>query len=528
MPSLSASQNSTACPSVHARLSRPLAAAAYLIGLCALGAAGCRDTREDPNFCTSCASDESSTGAQEELPPEDPSSEPMTTTPPDSSAGSMTSSSTQAGSRAQTASADAASGGSSAAGSSSAGTSGARAGAAARGGSGAADRDAGLDNGSSNPRDAGSQQPMEPEFPRDAGPMTPAMPCNGPCPNDRPVCDETKPVPQCVQCTADQQFACIGETPTCDVEQQKCVECTPQDARNCRNGNKRTCNKDNRCVACTAELPGSCPPAQPVCDNEERCVECLPDRPEHCTGERSVCNGDRCVECIPGRPEHCAGKGERSICDGDRCVECMSDTDCGDLAKPRCDLQTNSCLPCEGNNDCARFPGANVCENERKACVGCSPTGELCPVGQFCDRNTFQCQRADPKKPACERCENDPECADSESIAACIVSPQDDNYKFCSRATDATAPRCPNGYMPTSVPGRSAKLLYCTPIGTLSCPAIQSALNSLPCMSESDCGRAGKCPSPMPPDNICSLSCTDTKGCPDPLRCDPNLQRCVR
>jgi hypothetical protein len=385
--------------------------------------------------------------------------------------------------QAGTGNAAAASGGASAASGSgnvpTAGTRGAQAGAAARGGNGGQtsnDRDAGngnADSGMSVPRDAGSPEPTEPEPTPDAGPQTPALPCNGTCPNDRPVCDETKTVPQCVQCTAQEQFACVGETRTCDVAQQKCVQCTPQDARNCADSTPN-CNGDNRCVVCTADRPNSCPVAQPLCDNEQRCVECLPGRTEGCPSERTMCNADG------------------------RCVACMNDAQCLEAAKPRCDTQTNACVGCEGESDCVRFADRPICEEGTKACVACSPTGDkLCPVGNYCDRQMYQCVPGEPKQRSCEPCQNDRDCAESPSIAACI--PQD-NGRFCFTATIAVAPLCEPNFVAANVPGRAD--MYCTPLSSISCPAINNALNNKICTSANECGRGGLCPMP---ENICRL-----------------------
>jgi hypothetical protein len=515
MPSLSASLQSNVRSDERAR--RPLAAAAVMTWL-AVCSVACRDMREDANYCSSCTSGETSDGTMTGPQSMDPGSESSGTSDPPSSsggrtAGSMTSTSNQAGTGngSQAASAAAPSGGASAASGSSgvptAGTRGPQAGAAARGGNAgnsepnSSERDAGNgDTGSNGMRDAGSQEPTEPEPTPDAGATAPPLPCNGPCPNDRPVCDETKAVPQCVQCTAQEQFACVGATSTCDVEQQKCVQCTPDDARHCDNATP-TCNQDNRCVVCTRELPTSCPNAQPLCDNEQRCVECLPGRTEYCTdNNRTMCNADG------------------------RCVECMDDAQCGDPMKPRCDRATNSCVGCERAQDCEKFAGASVCDEESKKCVACSPTGELCAAGQYCDPGLFQCVTRAPKKRSCEPCNNNADCGDSPSIAACLRG-QQENGTFCFAATVTATPLCEPGY--TAV-GGPAGIMYCMPIGSLSCTAINSELSNKSCDNANDCGRGGKCPMPPPDNTTCKLACDDPLGCPAPLYCDLTAAVCKR
>ena len=501
MPSHSAYLQSNVRSGERARARRPLAAAVFMSVLSALCSVGCRDMREDANYCSSCASGEPSDGTMTEPQSTDPGSEVMGSSAPSSSsgghtAGSMTSTSNQAGTGngSQAASPAAPSGGASAASGSSgvptAGTRGPQAGAAARGGNAgpsSSERDAGNADPGSSMRDAGSQEPTEPEPTPDAGAMTPPLPCNGQCPNDRPVCDETKAVPQCVQCTAQEQFACVGATSTCDVEQQKCVQCTPDDARHCDDATP-TCNQDNRCVACRLDVPTSCPSAQQICDNEQRCVECLPGRTEYCPDNRTMCNADG------------------------QCVECMNDAQCQNPGKPRCDSATNSCVGCERAEDCGRFPDAPVCDEESKQCVACSPTGALCPAGSFCARDIYQCLPGTPKRRGCEPCATDSDCAESPSVAACI---EQDNDSFCFTAAIPAAPLCEQGYTAMSVRGRG-DIMYCMPVA--SCPAISNALNNKSCTSSNDCGRGGQCP--MAPANTCKLSCSDSQPCPAPFYCD--------
>lgn len=512
MPSLSASLQSNVRTGERMRH----AAAALSIWLIALSSVACRDMREDANYCSSCAIGETSDGMMSGPQSTDPGSESSSTSEPPSTSGgrvggSMTTTSNQAGTGngSQAASNAAPSGGASAAsgnsGSPTAGARGPRAGTAAASGNGGSgsgepERDAGnSEPGSNGMRDAGAQEPTEPEPTPDAGSTQPPLPCNGQCPNDRPVCDETKPVPQCVQCTAQEQFACVGATSTCDVEQQKCVQCTPDDARHC-DGATPTCNQDNRCVVCTRELPTSCPVAQPICDNEQRCVLCLPGRTENCPDDRLMCNADG------------------------QCVECMDDSQCGDPAKPRCDRESNSCVGCDRAQDCAKFPGAAVCDEESKACVACSPTGDLCAVGQYCDPRINQCVIGMPKKRSCEPCSNNSDCGDSPSIAACLDG-QQDNGRFCFEATPAETPLCEPGY--TAVRG-PAGIMYCMPINSLSCTAINNELNNKSCDNANDCGRGGQCPMPPPDNPTCKLACSDPLGCPAPLYCDVAAKVCKR
>ncbi|HTU58293.1 MAG TPA: hypothetical protein VMF89_07660, partial [Polyangiales bacterium] len=125
-----------------------------------------------------------------------------------------------------------------------------------------------------------------------------------------------------------------------------------------------------------------------------------------------------------------------------------------------------------------------------------------------------------PKKRGCEPCEGNSECADSPSISACLEG-QQDNGRFCFTATINAAPLCEQGYTATRGP---AGIMYCMPVNSLSCTAINNAARNNRCEEANDCGRGGNCP--MAPDNTCKLACSDSQGCPAPLYCDPMAKIC--
>jgi hypothetical protein len=213
---------------------------------------------------------------------------------------------------------------------------------------------------------------------------------------------------------------------------------------------------------------------------------------------------------------------ERSMCNADgKCVTCMNDAQCPDPAHPRCDLQTNSCVGCDGASDCSvRFPNAPHCDRDTKACVACSPTGEAqCAVGLFCDPNLYLCVPGTPRRSNCEPCGADEECAQSPSISACIEVAAD-NGRYCFAAAVSATPRCEAGYMPLTAPGRP-DVMYCMPPS--SCRALADARSGKTCNSAMDCGRRGLCPAPG---GACTVQCNSTQDCPSPLSCDPILGEC--
>lgn len=501
MPSLSASSQSNACTR-----SRALTALVWVASLCALA---CRDTREDANYCSTCATGETAESVNTDMSVQEGGTSAPATEDPIGAAnsgvktgpGMMSTMPTQAGAgRAATgAAATSGAGNVNSGASAAAGTRAGQAGTAARSGSNANSGGGGITaaNGgsSANPsRDAGTGT-GNPEPAPDAGNPTP-MPCNGSCPASNPVCDESKTPAQCVQCTIEDQRECKGDTRTCDFEQNKCVQCTLNDARNCPR-DAAVCNAENRCVHCTSERVDSCPPAQPICIDESRCVECRTNN-DCRDGNRTMCNTDGA------------------------CVTCLNDGQCMDPASPRCDAATNACVGCESSSDCAgRFPGTPHCDKQTKACVVCLPDSDmLCEAGLFCDANSHTCVPGTPNRRNCDTCMLDKECAQSPSISACI---EHENGRHCFATAPGAMPRCEPGYMPASVQGRSQ--LYCLPISPATCQAIADAVVEKMCMKPEDCAKGSQC---QMPELRCRLACNAGQQCPAPLTCDEQNRVCKK
>src|SRR4051794_35091362 len=88
---------------------------------------------------------------------------------------------------------------------------------------------------------------------------------------------------------------------------------------------------------------GQCMAPTPLCDPKAKtCVACLADK--DCP-QGTICKAGQCVSgCSAGRSE-C---GDAGSCDVDmgRCRGCLSDAECGDPAKPVCDVPSGRCMPC--------------------------------------------------------------------------------------------------------------------------------------------------------------------------------------
>ena len=345
--------------------------------------------------------------------------------------------------------------------------------------------------GSAAPVDAGmSQEPAQ----TDAGRTMP-VPCNGMCPADRPVCDESGQNPQCVQCTREDNHACVGETATCDTENKKCVQCTLDDARNCGEDTP-VCNRSNHCVRCTSDRPNSCPQAQPMCDAEKRCVECLPGMANTCPFDRNICNSDG------------------------RCIECSEHADCKDSMRPRCDRPSNTCVGCETDGDCRdHFPTTPRCDKTSRTCQVCITEGDpTCGPGMFCDTSTAThlCAIGLPSQPNCTNCGNDADCGQSSEIAVCV---ENNSTKSCFAA--AIGGICDRGYVPQSVPNRTTTQ-YCLPPAASSCPAISNTATKKACTQNDECGKNGLCPA----SGVCTFTCNTDQECPPSMTCDGQTRNC--
>lgn len=494
-------------------------AVAVIVLLVSSMAAGCRDTRPDPEYCDNCEADrqlaspmaatatmtgvqssdssvqtmsDSATGpARSGTSSSDDPSQPVMTNQVDGSGANKAGSSA---SQAANTAANTAGAGAQEQEQAQAGTRGLEpaGGTTTTGGAGASDTETG--EGDSEPRDAGTTEPGSGGSGNPSTEMEPMLPCAGGCPDDWPVCDEA--TMRCVQCSRSDQSACTGSTPVCDFTRGLCVTCTVDDPRGCTDGMRHMCNRSNQCVVCLLDNPNSCPAAQPICENEERCVECLPGMTGHC----------------PIGLGQCAPEG--------RCVQCTDNTHCADPAKPRCDPATFTCAGCEGPNDCGpKYPDwLPFCDPQTHACVACTPEDEQqhCGSGRFCDPGTRTCMRGMPTLDNCALCSRDNECGPSDSVAACIERNQE---LGCFAAATAAQP-CAQGYAPRKVQGRNIE--YCLPRVEVSCQAIGNAQRSMDCNDGSACGKGGECRN-----SLCTVPCRVDAECPENMLCDPMLQACV-
>jgi hypothetical protein len=183
------------------------------------------------------------------------------------------------------------------------------------------------------------------------------------------------------------------ETPTCDPAEETCV------------GETRFCERweteADGCVICERESNRGCGGFLPYC------VE---------VGEGDVDAGRPprvdCAECLDERD---CGLGV-PVCVDNRCVECATDDHCSSPEASRCDLESNTCVPCSEVGQCAHLDATPACDVERGVCVECTRDESDSCGDRVCnllpeDEGHQTCSEH-PKQSAleCGECVNDAQC----------------------------------------------------------------------------------------------------------------------
>ncbi|MFK7985598.1 MAG: hypothetical protein AB8I08_06165 [Sandaracinaceae bacterium] len=186
--------------------------------------------------------------------------------------------------------------------------------------------DAGRDAGRDGGRDAGSE----------AGPVD-GGPCGEVC-EDGTVCNAA--TGDCVQCFAEDESECTGDTPVCDTATNECVGCV--DASHCTTPNASVC-EDRMCVGCVDD--GDCgfvPGGLDACDSGV-CRECR-------VGNETACGLNSCdpaTNTCTATP-----RGETPVCGA-----CLADSEC---------MPNHYCVPMEydgtpNGSYCMRRVGMGDC-----------------------------------------------------------------------------------------------------------------------------------------------------------------------
>lgn len=114
--------------------------------------------------------------------------------------------------------------------------------------------------------------------------------------------------------------------------------------------------------------------AEFCCDSLEDCARFGIDEPKRGCADGLACVANQCVVAS------CATMG------------CAA-------SAPVCDIQTDHCVGCADESDCARFDALNACDTETGACVACLVSADCGVAAPVCDDH------------ACRKCALDAECA---------------------------------------------------------------------------------------------------------------------
>jgi|GEM_PF-1999348 len=309
---------------------------------------------------------------------------------------------------------------------------------------------------------------MTPDMtPADMGEDMVALPCDGACEGDTPVCDEANNT--CVGCL--DVSHCDGDTPACDTS-------------------------TNTCVACTDET--FCDGDTPVCDTSSTtCVGCLGD--ENCSGDTPVCDtsSTTCVGCLDNTS---CESPDASLCGADQtCGACMADADCSHLGLNRCVQGVcTECTVATEQDDC----GNNACLPD--GTCGDTPLESLT---------------------ACQPCQADNECfADHRCVPMNFGDPAMPHGNYCLKIASTMCERPYTVSISQESVSGAASEEYCgiNQVNT-TCEAIIDLRNSKDCVEDSDCGAQGLddavCGTTLAGD-VCTITCELNSQCSSVQTCD--------
>jgi hypothetical protein len=316
----------------------------------------------------------------------------------------------------------------------------------------------------------------------------PAEPIDILCPKEQPFCNST--TKRCVQClkTADcpQLVENCYMNPVCNSS-GSCVYNTCKSNEVCDSGKCVECNIDNDCnykITCDAEYECKshiCAIKKNPCEDEKRFKHCDP-------------TVGKCGECL--KDTDC----KTDYCDGKQiCMKvasslqpnisiCLKTHSCKEKdGGVNCNRETNKCVQCVTNEDCAKLELPNICD----ATYMCQEDRCIPNEHSKCDGNPDICIKHGEKDMACI-CQSDDNCTNTCTHKCDTVK------KICVRTEDI----CKNNKK-------------CKPGHPSSC--VECLIDS-DCTSE--CTEPAKCQSDT---NVCEVKAS-TK-CAAPLIC--NTKKCI-
>ncbi|MDF2693739.1 MAG: putative internalin, partial [Labilithrix sp.] len=177
---------------------------------------------------------------------------------------------------------------------------------------------------------------------------------NANCTAPMAVCATDRSPAVCVMCLADSDCGNATSGLVCDTATETCQP-------GCRGTNGNGCPANLHCSSTDATV-GSCDKCltdahcmnpTPVCSATNECTPCTADT--DCTGkaagELCVLDGTlagACVQCTAANKRACIGTSPACDETTGKCVACVTDNDCADPARKRCDTTAHICVACLG------------------------------------------------------------------------------------------------------------------------------------------------------------------------------------
>lgn len=243
---------------------------------------------------------------------------------------------------------------------------------------------------------------------------------------------------------------------------------------------------------------------------------------DECVAESTDAGRD--AEPPPADAGPCGGPCDTStpICDTDTntCVACLADTDCADPDTARCDA--GECVPCTDSAQCDGIAGNEVCETG--TCVECSITDEAPCLGNSCDPASNTCTTTPiGLAMACEACVADSECAaNHRCVPMTFMGAPHGDYCMKVASTGCARPFAGTLLMNRTSSSGADPDDYC-PVdeSAVSCEAVRALLLSRSCAGGvSDCMADGaRCETVGGVPAQCTYSCGVNNNCPSSLNC---------
>lgn len=305
-----------------------------------------------------------------------------------------------------------------------------------------------------------------------------------------------------------------------------CVECTPAtEADDCTSPELPAC-VTNACASCRGSADCDRFTDTSVCatggELGGQCVAC--DADADCTDPAAArCDSTTksCAACETGA--QCERFSDTPVCliEGDRtgaCVACAADTDCTDPSAARCDLESNTCAPCNDGAQCAGT-GENVCDDG--ACVECTEDTAAAHCGaNACDPVALTCTTtARDSLGSCQPCLSDDECfGDAACVPMRFEGAEVGHYCLTRRPEAGCLTNDPPyrvGLTDRVSRSRAPSATYCGINEDLTtCEAVSVATESTPCVDSEECPEGGLCALVSSGDEQCTYPCSQGAECP--------------